>query len=335
MVLALLGADVIKVEPPTGDPLRPTYGPFAASNRGKRSVCIDLKSTSGRAALDGLLARSDVLVHNFRRPVVERLRLTQEHLAEVNPSLIIASLSGFGVDGPRADEPAFDQVLQALCGHMAREADADGNPLPSRLSPGDVATGLLAAFGVVSALFARESTGCGHEVRCNLLDTNLFLLSDEIEGWRPRGPSGKLLQAADGVVVFHEQVDATPPGQQTTLPFGVGTDREADDVIARSSVGELLDRAASAGYVATAGPSEDQWRARGTSLEVEEICMATDTADTYQSSFVRLGLDFDPCCDLGEGVGVPAMGQHTADVLHEAGFSEGELNVLFGDGVIC
>ncbi len=167
MLLADMGADVIKIETVgKGDPVR-AQGTirnglswyFAAFNRNKRSVALDLRSDEGRALLDDLIRNADVLVENFRPGVLDAMGLTDERLEALNPRLIVASVNGFGSTGPYAQRPAVDFVAQAMSGFMSVNGNADQEPLRSALPLTDLIAGTNAAFGVASALVGRERAG--------------------------------------------------------------------------------------------------------------------------------------------------------------------------------
>ena len=178
-VLGDLGADVIKVEPPSGDPAR-KWGPpfwgenaplFLAFNRNKRSIVVDMKSPSGREIMDRLIARADVLVQAFRQGVMERLGFGCEAVRQKYPTLIYASLTGYGSEGPYADTPGYDPLLQAYSGIMSITGQADGPPARVGGSVVDIGSGNLIALGVLAALRKRDLEGVGSHVECSLLDT--------------------------------------------------------------------------------------------------------------------------------------------------------------------
>jgi formyl-CoA transferase len=174
MLLADLGAEVIKVEPVQGgDPFRgweeQGYGStFCAVNRNKRSLALDLKADEGRAILLQLAKRADVLIENFRPDVAQRLGIADETLREMNPGLVYCSISGFGTEGPYRDWPGYDTVGQAMGGLASLLTDPD-SPQPVGISLSDHVTGLFACYGILAALFARERTGRGQYVTTSLL----------------------------------------------------------------------------------------------------------------------------------------------------------------------
>jgi formyl-CoA transferase len=183
MMLADLGADVVKIENPKGgDSFRAyrgkLYSPrFAAYNRGKRSVTLDLTAEEGRAALLGLVERSDVLIENFRPDVMQRLRLGWDVLHAANPRLIHCSITGFGSDGPFADRPAFDAVGLAMSGIASLFLDP-ANPELMGPTITDNVTGMYACYGILGALYERERSGAGHRVEVNMLESSIAFMPD-------------------------------------------------------------------------------------------------------------------------------------------------------------
>jgi crotonobetainyl-CoA:carnitine CoA-transferase CaiB-like acyl-CoA transferase len=184
MVLADLGADVIKVEPPgEGDHAR-HWGPpflngessyFLSVNRNKRSVALDLKSEPGRSAAADLAAASDVLVENFKPGTAARLGAGYEQLSARNPRLIYASISGFGQDRPTL--AGYDQIVQGTAGVMSITGLPDGPPIKFGVPIGDITAGMFAAHAILAALYERERTGRGRLIDVALNDSMLALLT--------------------------------------------------------------------------------------------------------------------------------------------------------------
>ncbi|MEE6169968.1 MULTISPECIES: CaiB/BaiF CoA transferase family protein [unclassified Mycolicibacterium] len=172
MMLADLGAEVIKVEPPGGEISRQVGDSYFASlNRGKRSVCLDLASTDGHAKLVELVADSHALLVNMKPSVIHRLGLTYESLRQVNPRIVCVAMTGFGLDG--GDDPAFDYVIQAATGVAAMTGDPDGPPTLPGYSSADNSTGLTAALGLLALIVA----GRGGQVDVSLRDVMLSQLN--------------------------------------------------------------------------------------------------------------------------------------------------------------
>jgi crotonobetainyl-CoA:carnitine CoA-transferase CaiB-like acyl-CoA transferase len=183
-LLADQGADVIKIEPPTGDNLRKYPSTlrnesraFLGVNRGKRGLVLDLKQPGARAVLMRLVERADVLVHNFRPNVPARLGIAWEQLRDVNPRLVYCAVTGYGDQGPNKDKAGYDQVLQTMTGMCAMQGKQDGPPEVLYGSVVDYYAAALVAAGVSSALFERERSGTGQYVGVSLLRSALTMQS--------------------------------------------------------------------------------------------------------------------------------------------------------------
>ncbi len=190
MLLSDLGARTIKVEPPgsgegtrqllAGDPHYSRDGMgayFLTLNRGKESVCIDLKAEAGREVFYDLVRKADIVFDNFSVGVTERLGIDHATLAAINPRIITCSVSGFGGTGPDTRRPAFDQVVQAMGGGMSITGMPDGPPVRSGIPIGDLGGGIFGAMGVLAALQARSVTGKGQHVDVSMLDGQISLLN--------------------------------------------------------------------------------------------------------------------------------------------------------------
>jgi crotonobetainyl-CoA:carnitine CoA-transferase CaiB-like acyl-CoA transferase len=186
MLLADMGARVIKVEQPgKGDDTR-AWGPpflegesayFLSINRNKESVTLDFKHAEGRAVLDRLIAKADVLVENFRPGTLTRIGLDYATLSAQYPRLVYCSISGFGHSGPRSKQPGYDAIMQAEGGLMSITGAADSPPVRLGVAIVDIVSGMFAAYGVAMALLARERTGRGQEVDLAMLDATVALLT--------------------------------------------------------------------------------------------------------------------------------------------------------------
>jgi crotonobetainyl-CoA:carnitine CoA-transferase CaiB-like acyl-CoA transferase len=186
MLLADLGARVIKIEQPRGGDDTRHWGPpfvggesayFLSINRNKESVTLDFKNPKGRAALDALIAKADVVVENFRPGTLERLKLDYATLSAKHPRLVYCSVSGFGQTGPRRNEPGYDAVLQGEGGLISLTGSPDAPPVRVGVAIADIASGMFAAQGISAALYARERTGRGQLVDIAMLDTVAALLT--------------------------------------------------------------------------------------------------------------------------------------------------------------
>jgi crotonobetainyl-CoA:carnitine CoA-transferase CaiB-like acyl-CoA transferase len=183
MMMADLGARVIKVEAPGSGGDTRSWGPpflegsdgeevasyFLSCNRNKESVALDLKSDDGREVLTALLRRADVLMENFRPGTLDRLGFSPERLAELNPRLVLLSISGFGHDGPEGGRAGYDQIAQGEAGLMSLTGSGPEDPQRVGVPIGDLLSGMYGAYGVLAALLERERTGRGQVVRTSLL----------------------------------------------------------------------------------------------------------------------------------------------------------------------
>lgn len=186
MILADMGADVIKVErPPYGDVGR-TTGPYVGEqsayffsiNRGKRSIAMDLKSEEGKALFLRLAEKADVVMENFTPGTMERLGLDYETLRKRNPRLIYSATSGFGQTGPDRERPALDVIVQGMGGIMSITGEPDGPPVRPGISQGDITAGLFTAIGILSALHERERSGEGQMLDLSMLDAQIAILEN-------------------------------------------------------------------------------------------------------------------------------------------------------------
>ncbi|WP_026090619.1 CoA transferase [Sandarakinorhabdus sp. AAP62] len=197
MVLADLGARVIKVENPKGGDDARAYGPFirghsayfASINRGKQSIALDLKSAEDRLLFEALLERADVLVDNYRPGVMARLGYGWEGLAARYPRLIHAATSGFGQTGPDSQKAAYDMVVQAMGGIMSVTGHPGGPPTRVGTSVGDITAGLFTVIGILTALHDRDRTGKGQFVDVAMLDGQIAILENAIARYAATGES--------------------------------------------------------------------------------------------------------------------------------------------------
>ncbi|WP_166354113.1 CaiB/BaiF CoA transferase family protein [Phytoactinopolyspora limicola] len=219
-ILADLGADVVKVEPPAGDSSRAIPPHFVdrdsayylGVNRNKRSVVANLKTPDGVQLLGELARVADVVIENYRPGVLARLGLTYHELRPHNPGVVWCSISGFGQDGPYRDRPAYDMIVQAMSGGMSLTGLPDGPPVRSGIPLGDLAAGMYAVIGIGAALHQRAQTGVGRALDISMLDCQISMLSYQgayhllagvTPGRQGRGhdsiPTYRAFTAADGV----------------------------------------------------------------------------------------------------------------------------------------
>ena len=236
------GADVVKIEAPGGEAMRPGFrqrrnglsGPFAMMNRNKRSLVLDLSGDSGKRVLERLLSGADVVVENFRPGVMGRLGFGWDRLQAINSRLIYASINGVGPTGPYANRRVYDAVIQAISGMASLQSDPNsGRPQMINTLMCDKLTSINAAQNICSALYAREKTGRGQRVEVSMLDSSLFFL------W------------LDGMANFTFVGDERPDG-----PFGSH---------------EHFVRETKDGYIATMPVQPAEWSGLFTALELDEL----------------------------------------------------------------
>lgn len=340
-ILADLGAEVVKVEPPTGDPFRPNLGAFQGWNRGKRGVVIDLTCPQGREVLYRLVERADVVVQNYRPGVAERLGVDEASLRRVNPSLVYCAVTGYGPHGPFMDRPTFDPLLQAQSGAMA---DQGHPPVFLRVAITDYAAAMLGAWGVLLALWHRARTGQGQRVDSCLLNAAFAIQAGEFFQAQgvPRpphldqlgtGPGYRLYQASDGWLFVactdevHWQALCRTLGLEAIE--GPSAHRLApllEERFQGASVAHWLSALAQAGVpCAPARLSRD--------LFGERVMWDTGRLAQHTSaelgSVQQVGLTFHFSQTPGRlWRAAPALGQHTDEVLRELGYTDADIATL-------
>ena len=218
-ILGDLGADIIKLEPPSGDPIRAVPPHFVGAdsvyylciNRNKRCIAIDMKVAQGRELVRQLALASDIVMENFRPGVLERLGFSAQALRKEKPSVIWCSISGFGQDGPYRNKPAYDMIVQALSGGMSLTGETGGAPVRAGIPIGDLAAGLYSVVAVLAALNRRHGSGAGETIDISMLDCQAAMLcyqaayylhSNVVPGRQGRGhesiPTYRSFEAKDG-----------------------------------------------------------------------------------------------------------------------------------------
>ena len=362
MLLADYGADVVKIESRKGREFRPPGAErdnyfFLSSNRGKRSVTVDLRAEGGRELLLRILPHFDVLVENYRPGVMERLGLGAERLRELHPRLVYCGISGFGPDGPYRDRPGFDQIAQGMSGFMSLTGTPESGPTRAGIAIGDLLGGLFAAHGVVLALLERERSGEGQVVHTSLLEAMIGVLS-----W--------------GAGMFFEAGRAPgPPGQHHPLSAPYGRFRARDGYLNIAAgndamwekLARALERPEWLGDERFAHPLGRVQHREALSAEIERVLAGADVAH-WVELLNRVGVPTGPVLDLAQvfadpqvlarrmlvelphpevgtfrttGLPVelsrspgaierrpPLHGEHTDEVLRECGLSRDELASL-------
>lgn len=317
MLLADMGADVIKVEQPvTGDPFRSfkgeLYSPhFQTYNRNKRSITIDPKKESDLLVLDRLVEEADVFIQNFRPGVAGRLKVDAERLQAINPRLVYASISGFGSEGPERDRPAFDTVAQAASGFLRLLVNPE-HPRVVGPAIADAMTGFYTALGILAALNERHTTGRGRvvetsmfEAMChfNLDDFTHLLSADQVMGpySRPHVSQSYVFQCADGKwLALHM---SSPPKFWENLAIAVGKPDMLSLPAFASREARIAHYEDVVAFLAPifAGQPRDHWTAELTRLEVPNSPVY-DTAEVLATEQAKvLGIEVtDPDGPKGE-----------------------------------
>ena len=366
MILADQGADVIKIEPPGGDVLR-RIGPgrhgmsgfYATLNRGKRSVVLDLEIEAARVAMYQLLSNADVFLHNLRVGAADRLGMSASELRARFPSLIYASINGFGSTTPRAKDAAYDQIIQALSGIAARQASKGGPPELIRHGVVDKVTGYTMAQAITAALLRRSRTGHGEAIELAMLDSAVaFLWMDAMAGYtcldedatayNDLAGAYQVTSTRDGYV----SVNAITDRQFQSLMESVGLEFD-DDLQTVEGRGQHAGRAMREvkkrlGELSTSEVVERMHRFGVPCGRVVELSELRDSPEVVDNQVIRelehpvVGRVAQPrpaprMAGVDDVLPRPAatLGEHTDEVLTEAGFSEAEIGELRTVGAVA
>jgi crotonobetainyl-CoA:carnitine CoA-transferase CaiB-like acyl-CoA transferase len=365
-----MGADVIKVEPTTGEWQRHVSAggargnqinvSFLSLNRNKRSLAVDLKSAEGKALLLEMVKTADVFLQNYRPGVAQRLGVDYETLSKINPRLIYVSMSGYGEDGPYKNYPGQDLLLQAMSGAMMSSGSADQPPQPAGQYLVDAITAYTAFEGALAALFHRERTGEGQLVQINMLDAITTIQMQELSvftvGGKPqtrsaephahtyiRAPYG-VYQTADGYISI-AMASLKTLGALIEEPFFADLDDETDSWTHRDEifacVRKRLVHRTSAEWLELfrahdiwCGPvygyadlvQDPQIQHNGTFVEYDHATEGRVKAPGFPIKFSKTPSSIER--------GAPVVGEHTREILAQAGRSPEEIEALIQAGVV-
>ncbi|MEC8834115.1 MAG: CoA transferase [Pseudomonadota bacterium] len=365
------GADVVKIEAPGGEAMRPGFrhqrngvsGPFAMMNRNKRSLVLDLSEDSGKRVLERLLAGGDVVVENFRPGVMERLGFGWDRLQTLNSRLIYASINGVGPTGPYANRRVYDAVIQAISGMASLQADPKvERPQMINTLMCDKLTSITAAQNICSALYAREKTGRGQRVEISMLDSSLFFLwpdsmgnftfvGDDI----PKTPYGShahfVRQTKDGYIATMPVQPAEWSGLFTALEldalladerFATPRARQANSVLFQQLITDSYARFTTAELVERLSENEVPFaeiNSREAVIEDPQV-KAMGALVEFEHPFGGAmrqprppGRFSDTETDIFRCS--PQLGEHTDDVLDEYGFDSDEIQELRDQGTVA
>ena len=341
-LLAELGADVVKVEPPVGDPFRETGFIY---NRGQRGLGIDLSSAAARDAFYALVRTADAVLDNSRRGVLQRLQIDYARLAEVKPDIVTLSIASFGERGPLVHKPAFDPVLQAMSGMMAAQG-GDSPPVLFTIPVNDIAAATFAVIGVCLGLFHRVRTGVGQQVTTSLLACSAMMQSGELVRFEGRAPAvrgGRDFMGPTALDRFYRTRDGWLRLQAPDIESlrGTGLVRGVADgdlaaalekSFAARSLEDALDCLSAAGIPAVAArqpddlPEDPVFR----ELEIFRTQHMLDGTPFYTTHrFARFSRT--QTCAVLEA---PGIGEHSREVLAEAGVSAADIDALIARGAV-
>jgi formyl-CoA transferase len=370
MNLADMGADVIKVEPPTGEDMRRGSasrnghsGTFLTINRGKRGITLDLKQPAGVEIIHRLVRTADVFVQNYRPGAATRLGVDYETLAAINPRLIYCSISGFGSTGPYASRGGYDLIAQGMSGIISVTGDEDGPPAKAGLPVSDLAAGLFGAYGILCALEHRERTGQGQLVDTSLLEAALALTVWEATEYWVTGRAPKPLGSAHRLAAPYQALRASDGwftvGANNDKLFeafcgAIGRPDLAADARFRGIRDRMRHRAALIAEIerTTAKEARAHWLAR-----LDRARVPSGPINTYPEALAdphalarEMVVDLvhpgaGPIKALGVPVKLsdtpgavdrpaPLLGQDNTEVLTELGYSEAEQRTLKDNRVI-
>lgn len=299
LMLADMGADVIKVEPSEGDESRRWMPPdirgesayFLSVNRNKRSIVLDLKREEGREILYRLVRISDVLVENFRPGVADRLGVGFERVAEINPRIIYCSISGFGQTGPYRDRPGYDVIALAMSGLMSITGEAGGEPVKFGVPIADITTGMYAAFAIVNALRERDKTSRGAYLDLSLLDVQVALLTHQAGAYFASREEPQRLGSAHASIAPYQAFKA----KDGYVIIGAANDKLWQRLCEALGIPGLLEDP-------RFRTNQDRVRNRSELIEILSGVIARESVDVWVKRLERAGVPAAPVKRVGEAL---------------------------------
>ena len=376
--LALGGADVVKIEPVAGgDQMRDRMLPsslasvgmasaFMTLNLGKRSLALDLKHPEGKQIALRLIESADVMLHNFRAGVIDRLGLDYTTVRAINPGIVYCAISGYGNEGPRSREAAFDGAIQAASGMMANNGDPATGPMRTGYFPVDMMTGISAAFAIASALVRRERTGKGKAIDVAMLDAAITMQAAGFAQWlvdgnpgglvgnssATRSPAADRFETADGLVLM----SAVGQPHVALVCDELGLAALMQDARFATPAARIENAAAFRAQLLAgfATDSAENWTRRlgARGVPISRVAAIADVMNEPQLAHRDVIVEVPAPPGVGRDVKLvgaafmasedgpavsrapPALGEHSREILLEAGIDNARIDRLVADGVV-
>ncbi len=355
-----MGADVIKVETPSGDGLRGQMGAFQGYNRGKRGIVVDPRRKEGKLFLRKLLTKADVLVQNLRQGVASQMEVDYRTVTKYNPRIVYLAMPGYGQTGPYVNRPAFDPLLQAMSGAMADQGGKGSPPVYLRAAISDFSGAMLGAFGIATALYTRVKTGKGQFVNSSLLNSSIAIQAGEFVDYEDkkkfrmgslgRNAINRLYKTKNSWIfvgcVFERHWPAlcAATGQKNLLTnscfksfssrrkYALALSEILGDLFKRQTTGYWVKKLESAGVPCT---RVNRFRVMMNNKQF----LANNLVAVHANKELGLVKQLGMLVNLSDTPGVmrhgaPELGEHTDEVLREVGYTAAKIKTLRNNQVI-